>query len=199
VARIAASAERMEIMISQLLDFTRIRLGRGILLEPSEVDLGEVARSIIEELEPVRRREINLELTGDVIGTWDRDRLSQLLSNLAGNACQHGTPEAPVAIRLDGTQNERIRIEMWNGGAIPKHLLPVIFEPLRQAGDHAEKQAGPSGLGLGLYITQQIAFAHGGTIGVRSNEADGTRFVIELPRHPSSPTESVFIARRRLH
>jgi signal transduction histidine kinase len=185
-ARIVASAERMERMISQLLDFTRVRLGGGLPLDRANVDLGQLARSIIEEIEPVYRREIRLETRGDLLGMWDRDRLSQLLSNLAANACQHGTLGTPIVIEIDGTEPRLTRLEVRNSGVIPPQLLPVVFEPLRHSGEHHEQREGSSGLGLGLYITQQIALAHRGAVHVESNEPQGTRFVVELPR--SAPT-----------
>jgi signal transduction histidine kinase/FixJ family two-component response regulator len=180
--RVVASANRMERMISQLLDYTRIRLGGGLPLERAQVDLAEIAGTIIEELEPVHQRTIWLRTNGNVVGTWDRDRLSQLLSNLAANACQHGEPGHPVDILLDGTRPDVVRIEVHNSGAIPPDLLPTVFEPLRQSGDPHGKRGGSSGLGLGLYITQQIALAHGGTIRIASTQPDGTCFTVELPR-----------------
>ncbi len=179
--RVVASANRMERMISQLLDFTRIRLGGGLPLERARVDLAEVAGTIIEELEPVHQRTIWLHTEGDVTGTWDRDRLSQLLSNLAANACQHGEPGVPVDIFLDGTAAGDVRIEVRNSGVIPTELLPSVFEPLRH-GDQHHKRSGSSGLGLGLYISQQIVLSHHGTIRITSTEAEGTRFFVELPR-----------------
>jgi signal transduction histidine kinase len=181
--RVVASADRMERMISQLLDFTRIRLGGGLPLERTEIDLAEVSRSIIDELVPVHHREIRLHTTGDVVGVWDRDRLSQLLSNLAANACQHGAPGTAVEIVLDGTDLNRVRMEVANRGVIPPELVPVVFEPLRHtSAEQARTRGGSSGLGLGLYITEQISLAHGGTIRVESTEATGTRFIVELPR-----------------
>ncbi|HTU61978.1 MAG TPA: PAS domain S-box protein, partial [Polyangiales bacterium] len=149
-ARIVASADRMERMISQLLDFTRIRLGRGLPLDCARVDLGELARTIIEETEPVYRREIQLHTQGDLHGMWDRDRLSQLLSNLAANACQHGTRDCPIVIEIDGAQRDVVQLEVRNKGVVPHELLPVVFEPLRHSGERQSKREGSSGLGLGL-------------------------------------------------
>jgi signal transduction histidine kinase len=180
--RVLASAHRMERMIAQLLDFTRVRLGGGLPVERTRCDLADICRPVIEELEPVHKRQIRLHTAGDVAGDWDRDRLSQMLSNLAGNACQHATTERPIEIRLDGTEPDRVRIAVHNDGVIPAELLPTLFEPLHRAGDAQPRRGGSSGLGLGLFITQQIALAHGGTIAVSSTEADGTSFTVDLPR-----------------
>ena len=187
VGRILVSAERMERMISQLLDFTRVRLGRGIPLHREPAELAEIALSVMEDLQPKYGHRIQLECVGELAGTWDPDRLTQLLCNLLGNACQHGAAATPVVLRLDGSAADAVRIEVRNDGAIPPHLIPVIFEPLRltRPDGRQEKREGTSGLGLGLYISQQIAVAHEGSIGVDSNEGEGTRFAVELPRHPA--------------
>ncbi|MBA2320707.1 MAG: sensor histidine kinase [Deltaproteobacteria bacterium] len=82
---------------------------------------------------------------------------------------------------VDGGSSEAVRIEVTNGGAIPPEILPLLFEPLRRG----KIGGSPSGLGLGLYISQQIAVAHGGTLEVRSAMPDGTtRFIVVLPRQP---------------
>jgi signal transduction histidine kinase len=189
VDRILTSVDRMDRMISQLLDFTRIRLGRGIPLDRARVDLTEITRLVVEGVEQACSREVLLEVAGDTSGSWDADRLSQLASNLVANACQHGTQDTPVGIRLDGSGPDVVRLEVRNQGVIPQDLLPVVFEPLCDARDGAQKRVASSGLGLGLYITQQIAFAHGGTIRVESDPR-GTSFIVALPRHAAAESES---------
>jgi PAS domain S-box-containing protein len=188
VSRIIVSANRMARMIVQLLDFTRIRLGRGIALVLTHVNLDELTRGIIDELEAARQARIQLTVLGDVSGTWDHDRLAQLLSNLIANACQHGRGDVPVTVHLDGEHADSVRLHVRNAGVIREDLLPVIFEPLR-LDDSREKLKGSSGLGLGLYISHQIVLAHAGAIWVESNASRGTIFHIELPR--SSPAEAV--------
>jgi PAS domain S-box-containing protein len=188
VGRILGSVERMDRMISQLLDFTRIRIGNGIPLQCASVDLADVARAAVEEIESSCVRPIDVLTTGDTAGTWDRDRLTQLVSNLAANACQHGG-DAPISIAVDGSEPDTVRLEVRNGGVIPADVMPSIFDPFRRATDRAR---GGSGLGLGLYITQQIALAHGGTIAAESRD-ERTRFVVELPRHAAQGDDRVFV------
>ncbi len=163
VSRIIVSANRMARMIVQLLDFTRVRLGRGIGLLCTKVDLASLASTIIDELEAAHQEGIELEVSGDAKGTWDHDRLAQLLSNLIANACHHGSADKPVTVHLDGNSAELVRLEVRNGGVIPSDLLPMIFEPLRPDTSH-ERRKGSSGLGLGLYISHQIVLAHAGKI-----------------------------------
>ena len=116
-------------MIDQLLDFTRIHLGQGIPIEREEVDLSEICRVVIDELEAAQGCSIRFEHAGDLVGFWDRDRLSQLLSTLGGNACQHRRAATPVLVRADGTQARMVVLEVWNEGATPENILPVVFDP----------------------------------------------------------------------
>ncbi len=195
VARIVASAYRMERMIAQLLDFTRLRLGEGLSLEPARIDLRHIARLVIDELEPVHRQKLELVVEGTTVGIWDGDRLAQLLSNLAANACQHGTRGSRVRVRVDGTKSDMVEIEVTNDGVISEQLLPRLFEPLQHSvtsGRRSVKNDGGSGLGLGLFITQQIVLAHAGSIEVVSNEAQGTSFIVRLPRQPTPSATRVF-------
>jgi signal transduction histidine kinase len=183
----------MERMIAQLLDITRIRVGGGIPLDLQPVDLADLGRRVIGELERAHPDcTIQLEVLGDVAGSWDRDRLAQLVSNLVGNACQHGLPDAPVQVRADGSQPHRVQLEVRNDGVIPPELLPGIFDAFHVRSSRRGSREGASGLGLGLYITQQIAVAHGGSIAAESDELQGTRFTVELPRHPPKDSEPVF-------
>jgi PAS domain S-box-containing protein len=178
-ARILSSAGRMARMIDQLLDFTRIRLGQGLPLSRSENDLAEVCRIATDELDGDPRR-IELHASGDTVGSWDGDRLMQLVSNLVGNALAHGAQTAPAVVTVDGMRPEEVKLRVENAGAIPREVLQIIFEPFRSGKDRKEDQS--SGLGLGLYISQQIVLAHSGSIEVRSTQEEGTCFTVRLPR-----------------
>lgn len=179
--RILNSAGRMGRMIDQLLDFTRIRLGKGIPIAQRETDLAEVCRLAIDELESAgEARKIELRATGDSIGWWDADRLLQLCSNLLSNALAHGTGSDPIAIGVEGSDPACVVLKVQNAGMVPPEVMPVLFEPFRSGAN--EKQARSNGLGLGLFISQQIAIAHAGTIEVVSSETDGTRLSVRLPR-----------------
>lgn len=174
--RIRQSADRMGRLIDQLLDFSRIKMGAGLPLDLREIDLAPLGRQVLAELEAVYPdRRIRLVENGSLWGAWDRDRLAQLLSNLGGNACQHG--EDPIEITLDGSDPAAVRIAVANRGSIPDELIPDLFEP-------GARQGASGGLGLGLFIAQQIATAHGGSIEVTSSDTT-TRFLVELPRWPT--------------
>lgn len=179
-SRILSSAERMARMIDQLLDFTRIRLGQGLPLERARVDLEEICRMAIDELETPASA-IALETAGDLVGQWDGDRLAQMVSNLIGNALAHGVSDGPVAVRLDGRGSDVV-VEVSNAGAVAPDVLPVMFQPMR-TGVESHRPARSSGLGLGLFISREIVVAHAGLIDVASSAADGTRITVRLPRH----------------
>jgi PAS domain S-box-containing protein len=178
--RILRSSERMLRMINQLLDLARVRGDGGMRLRPKRLDLAEVGRQVVDELRlAYPGSSLELVTDGDLVGRWDGDRLAQVLSNLGGNALQHGRPEAPVYVRLDGRDPARVDIRVENAGAIPEPVLPVLFDPFRMT--HYQSP-NPEGLGLGLYISKEIVDAHHGTIRVHSSATDGTCFQIELPK-----------------
>jgi hypothetical protein len=176
---VTSSGERMGRMIDQLLDFTRTRLGEGIPLERDAVDLAELAASAIDEGKAASAASVlRFTARGDTTGVWDRDRVCQVLSNLVGNAVQHGTPSGTIDLVLDGTSTDSVRLFVENQGVIPAHLLPVIFNPFRGT---LQKRGKAKGLGLGLYVARQIALAHGGELTVASTTT-GTVFTLVLPR-----------------
>ncbi|WAS89751.1 hybrid sensor histidine kinase/response regulator [Nannocystis punicea] len=185
--RMFVSGHRMNEMIEQLLDLTRARLagGLGFARGRKRVDVLELVERAVDELRTTHsQRAVRVEARGDATTAGDPDRLVQALSNLIGNAIQHGLPDAPIGIRVfdDGPQ---IAVEIRNRGVIPGDLLPVLFDPFRGR-DHSSR-ANSRGLGLGLYIAQQIAQAHGGTVSVVSSDETDTVFTLRLPRAAPEP------------
>jgi PAS domain S-box-containing protein len=177
-ARIVTSTDRIDRMVEQLLDLTRIRLAGGMPVERSRVDLGDLCRGVIEELRAAYPdAAVHLEVTGDVTGDWDGDRLLQAASNLVGNAIQHSAGRPEVALRVSGA-DEAVALAVHNPGAIPAELMPLLFQPFRGT----QVGGARKGLGLGLYITKHIIEAHAGAIEVASSERAGTSFSVRLPR-----------------
>ena len=174
VARIGSSADRMARMIDDLLDFARSKLGGEFPIHARRIDLRQICEQTVEELEFAYTRQVKLDAQGDLWGDWDPDRIAQVISNLVGNALQHSDGEVAVSLR---GEKDFVVLETRNGGpAIPSEVLPHVFEPGRR-GD-----ARSGGLGLGLFIVQQIVLAHGGSIEVTSSEDAGTTFTLALPR-----------------
>jgi PAS domain S-box-containing protein len=189
VERIDASADRMARLVKQLLDFTRARMAGGIPLRPRDIALDEVCRRIVSELELVHPgRDIRVEVEGNCHGSWDEERMAQVLSNLVANALQHSPAGTPVRIRLEGVGTLQ-RVEVHNGGVpIPDSLRARLFEPFhRIVGGAQPKPPRGAGLGLGLYIVAQIIQAHGGSVEATSTAEQGTRFILLLPRAVPAP------------
>jgi signal transduction histidine kinase len=169
----------MQRMTSALFDLTRARLDGGIPIVRGPLNLRPLAESVFQEHRlSAPTRAMTLELAGDLQGNWDGTRLEQLLSNLLGNAVQHGSDSVPIQLELSGEAADEVTFVVSSGGQIPPELLPVLFDPFRG------RARGPrsDGLGLGLFIVQQIALAHGGRVEVESSPEAGTQFRLRLPR-----------------
>jgi signal transduction histidine kinase len=184
VALIVRCGHRMDRMISQLLDFTRVRMGGGVRLEPRPCDLGELCRGVAQELELAASVPVRCVTDGDTTAAFDVDRMTAAISNIVGNAIQHAKLGTSVELHLYGAGADVV-IEIANEGApIPPDVLPFIFEPFRRA--RQQEHSKSNNLGLGLYIAREVVGAHGGTI--EACCADGTTtFTLRLPRMPAAP------------
>jgi signal transduction histidine kinase len=187
IERVSGSAARMGRIITDLLSYTRTRLGAGIPIARRRADLAEVTRKTVDELRaahPHARIEIGVE--GDVAGDFDPDRLEQVVSNLVSNAIDHGDDGAPVEVRLHGAA-DAVGLEVRNRGEMPPGVVSHAFEAFHRPPDGAGKKA--SGLGLGLYIAREILLRHGGDIAVRS-EGGETLVRVVLPRSAAVDAEA---------
>ncbi|MEO7097294.1 MAG: ATP-binding protein, partial [Polyangiales bacterium] len=116
----------------------------------------------------------------------DADRLQQAVSNLVTNAVHHGVADGPIRVTTSGSADE-ISIAVHNEGkTIDPESLAVLFDPFRRAGSPSGSTSNAGGVGLGLYIVDQIARAHGGSVSVSSTDAGGTTFTMRLPRTAAS-------------
>ena len=189
--RISSSANRMQHMIGDLLDFTRSRLGGGIPIERAEMSIEKVVHDVVDEIAAAHPdRVIKLDARGGSKGSWDCERISQVLSNLIGNAVEHGEPGGTIGVNVAGDDKE-VTVAVHNlGSAIPAERLNGIFGPMKSR-DITGSAAGPSGnLGLGLYIAERIVSAHGGSVDVESSKDAGTTFTVHLPRVAPGKPES---------
>lgn len=179
-ARLARSGDRASRLVDDLLDFTQVRLAGGLPVHASENDLHAVCRQAVEELaiaHPDRTLEHVAE--GDGQGTWDPDRLAQVISNLALNAVTYSPEDTPVTVRTVGHPSS-VRLEVHNhGDPIAPEVLSTLFQPFQRG---ERKHGAERRIGLGLFIVHHIVVAHGGTVEVRSSKAEGTTFLVELPR-----------------
>ena len=178
VTRIINSAQRMERMIADLLDLTRTRLGGSLPLKRRPASLQQVCEEAMMEIRAGQPDAVlRLQVSGDLRGDWDADRLEQVVSNLVGNAIQHGSG---TPITLTGQeQGNSVTLTVHNGGPpIPPEVLPYVFEPLARGCAEGASHS----IGLGLFIARAIVSAHGGHIQVSSSTDTGTTFTIALPK-----------------
>src|SRR5262249_26081220 len=178
-ARTRTAAERMDRMIRDLLDFAPGRLGGGFSIVPTRFDARTLIGPAMHEFadsHPDREVRSSAEhAAGTFDVDWDSDRIAQIVANLVGNALVHG--EDPVTLEMiDG--GDEVAIVVSNRGEIPGDILPRLFDPFVS---DAPPNIARNGLGLGLYIVQQIAHAHGGT--ARAESSNGmTTMTVTLPR-----------------
>jgi two-component system sensor histidine kinase/response regulator len=189
LSRMSSAGRRMTAMIEQLLDLTRARLGDGVGFVRSRkpLDVRELIQRTLDELRASHGgRDIALDAAGDCASSGDPERLLQLFSNVIANALAHGEPGSAIAVRVAGRSRD-IVVEVSNRGAIPSERLATLFEPFRREPRPVTRS---SGLGLGLFISRQIALAHGGDIEVASSAAAGTTVTIRLPHTVETATET---------
>ena len=186
--RIRRASEVINRLTTDLLEYTRSRLGRGMPVEKAPADLLHVCEESVDALRgshPERRFE--LRLAGDLRIDCDVARIQQMLTNLLMNAVQYGDPEWPVTFEAEG-DDQRITLKVGNiGEPIRAEDLRSIFEPLVQIPLARVRTAGrpQSSVGLGLFIVREIVQGHHGTVSVRSSADAGTVFTVELPKAPS--------------
>jgi signal transduction histidine kinase len=169
------AADRMTRMIGELLDFTRSRPETGMPIQRRTMDLADVCDAVVDEMRAGHpERTFRLNARGSSTGSWDRDRLAQVCTNLIGNAVEHSSTASAIDVDIVG-DGAHVELAVTNQGLpISPALLPEIFEPFRQG-------RSSRGVGLGLHIVQAIVRAHHGTVAVTS-DANATVFRVTLPR-----------------
>ena len=184
-------AHRIKSLLDDLLDYVRSGLGEGMRVTAAPDDLRQICTRVVGELlanHPVRV--IDVQTAGDTSCACDGQRVAQSISNLLGNALRHGSPDMPVTVKVDGLSTDMVTISVHNNGSvIPNDTRETLFEPLVRG---AGAVGGGYNLGLGLYVVREIAFAHGGTVDVQSDDKTGTVFSIQLPRDGAAAAASAF-------
>jgi signal transduction histidine kinase len=184
LAPMRGASVRMGQLIGDLLDVTRVSLGSGLDLHRVAANLATLCAQSMEEVQAAYSSNlVRVFSTGDLRGFWDTTRIYQALTNLLGNAVQHGKPLAPITVTLTGEESTvTCAIQNW-GPTISAEMLARIFEPmLRVQAQAATQPASTDSIGLGLYIAREIVAAHGGTLGVTSTDVAGTVFTMRLDR-----------------
>jgi signal transduction histidine kinase len=178
-------------LVSQLLDISRLQIGK-LILEPSECDIAELVGEVVARVQATTSRPIELHRPVAVVGEVDALRVEQIVTNLVDNALKYSPAERGVELEVAQPTAGTVQVAVrdWGPGIPPEHRAQ-IFERFHRG----ETKQHPSGMGLGLYISRQIAELHGGTIQAEFPEDGGTRFVVLLPLHGApAPAEEVAAA-----
>jgi hypothetical protein len=184
VQEIANTTEQMERMILDLLDYAVTRMGQSIPIVTAEMNLETLCRNSVAEMQAAHPlRTIRFTPHGDLYGAWDSRRLWQVLSNLLGNAMQHGAQHTPVDLSVTGEASEVVINVHSEGNPISPDRLPSLFHPMSHRPDPGTALR-PGSVGLGLYIVREIVTAHAGSVHVQSSHEAGTDFTVRLPRQP---------------
>jgi sigma-B regulation protein RsbU (phosphoserine phosphatase) len=180
LTRIQRSTARANRLIADLLDFTQARLGNGLAIAPEGMDLHAAMAETVDELTSVYpARNLQHHPIGEGICRADASRLEQLVGNLVSNAMVYGTAEKPVTV-TSTVEPGSFTIAVHNEGTpIPLSVQAVLFQPMARG---TNTTSAARSVGLGLFIVNEIAKAHGGTALVTSTLEQGTTFTVVIPR-----------------
>jgi len=153
---------------------------------PAPANIREIARHAFDEVRLLHPdRPATIEHAGKEQGTWDADRIAQVIENLLSNAFQHGSADGAIQLRTRG-ESDSVVIEVQNQGEpIPPDDIVRLFQPFERGA--GQTPSAERSVGLGLFVAKQIVAAHQGTISVRSTANEGTVFTVRLPNTPGAP------------
>lgn len=180
VDRMIRQLQRLNGLVDEMLDITRIRSDVLQLDIQQHVNIVELARRVVEQQATSNHRQIKLEAQQQSItGTWDEDRLEQVLGNLVSNAIKYSPDDTPVLVSIANHTSETIVSVRDQGKGVSEEDQPHIFDRFYRT--HNETAQKVEGLGLGLYIANQIIVQHGGRMWLESHSGDGSAFYFSLP------------------
>ena len=179
LGHISQSVNRAERMIADLLDLALARVGQGITLSPSTVDLHAFVGASVDEL---RMTFPEATLVHQTVGTgnaWlDADRVQQIIGNLVANSVAYGDLQHSITITSRVEQDHAVVSVKNQGPVIPDSLMDVLFEPMIRG---AKTGTDSRSVGLGLFIVREIVRAHNGVVSVNSTPESGTTFTATFP------------------
>ncbi|MFE1748265.1 sensor histidine kinase [Coleofasciculus sp. H7-2] len=179
-ARMIGAINRLDSMIQNLLDASRLRAGQSLKFEVEECDLNLLVQNIVEDLNFAYGKRFVVVSDSEVRSYCSPKEIRRVIENLAINAVKYGDPTALITLRLQQTETQ-ISLTIHNeGDPIALDAQSILFQQFRRT-TSAEEQ---TGWGLGLFLAKSITEAHQGTIEVESLEGKGTNFIIQLPKVP---------------
>jgi signal transduction histidine kinase len=181
--QIARAMERATSILDDLLEVTRSAFGSELPLVRTSMKMSELGTELVEEMRPLSGgKQIEIKISGDTEGEWDRPKMGQVFSNLIGNALQYSPDDSIVSVAVTD-QEDRVLISVHNeGDAISLDQQKTIFKFLTRGRGSGSEGSESTHLGLGLFIAHKIVVAHGGKISVESTQELGTTFSAVLPK-----------------
>jgi signal transduction histidine kinase len=180
--RIASGLDRLELMIQNLLDVSRIKSGKKMQLHIEPFDISQLAHQLAEDFNILYadRLTVTSQVTGMV--HWDKAEITRLIENLTSNAAKYGEPTTPITVVLQES-NHTITLKIHNeGAAIPLEEQEKLFNQF-QRGNSRQKH---KGWGIGLTVVKGIVQSHQGSVHIESTHATGTTFVVRMPKDARS-------------
>lgn len=177
-ARVSRNLNRLAVMISNLLDASRVNAGERMQVIPDSFDAVAMLHEVVADLDSHERRRISLDLPARIDVFWDQEKIRRAIYNLLDNGLKYSHGEGKISLRAVQT-HARVHISVHNyGDAILPEDQKTLFKPFRRT---AEAQlSGKTGWGLGLVQVQAIAEAHGGIVNVESTTETGTTFTLDV-------------------
>lgn len=184
--RICTSMDRLDLMIHDLLDASKLRGGETLDMPLEDCDISEITKLVADEENFLNDNKIQVKTPGAVIGHWNSNGLQRVLDNLITNALKYSTPKSPITVEII-QRDQEVEVSVHNvGNPIAAEEIPTLFQQFSRA----STSEGKTGWGLGLTVVKGITEAHGGRVEVQSNEVDGTTFRIFLPLMATSAAAS---------
>jgi signal transduction histidine kinase len=177
-ARMISSIDRLDSMIQNLLDASRLRAGQGLKLEFEECYLDNLVQDVVEDLSFTYGERFVVVCDSDIRSYCSPKEIRRVIENLAINAVKYGTPRTPITLTLQQTEMQ-ISLTIHNeGNPIAPDAQSILFQQFRRTTSAQEQ----TGWGLGLFLVKSIIEAHQGTIEVESTQGKGTSFIVKLPK-----------------
>lgn len=176
--RMIRAIARLDSMIQDLLDASRLRAGQRLKFELQECSLHALVQEVVEDLSFTHGERFVVISNADVKGYCNPKEIRRVIENIAINAVKYGAPNTPITLTLKQTETH-ISLTIHNQGKpIPPEAQSILFQQFRRTASAEQRK----GWGLGLFLAKSIVEAHRGTIAVESAESEGTSFIIKLPR-----------------
>ena len=175
--RIVANMDRVDTMVQNLLDSSRVRAGKKLELTFEEMDLILLTTDLCHDLNAIYRNRVKVNSVASIIGYWCKEALWRTLENLITNAAKYGSLDSEIIIKFDRS-NDKVGFSVHNSGnPISPDEIGILFEMYGRS----REAKGKKGWGVGLSLVKGVVDAHKGKVWVESSIEKGTTFFVELP------------------